>query len=287
MENLISLEMVEKSENQLRRRIFTDIQLNTLKKKLQKKTLNNNEKTYYYKFIKPKIKAMLAFFGKTGMKINGEEYIINNRIPTAIKILKQFKKIHKNKKIMISGSFLFSKKYNDIDVFIFTVYGKKDYIRGNVHVNFLPETALESLFFSSISQISVSNFHYNAKKKFVTDFNNTLQRYEILINNILNSEDYDKELRSFLIDSEYVSKRVVLNPKQLFELRKRIVNCRKKFEILDNILINAFTLSYDRIKLNKLKQRLKKYEKLSQQYEKAKNLSNYINTYKRAIEIAT
>src|SRR3989338_4681496 len=101
MENLISLEMVEESENQLRRRIFTDIQLNTLKKK--------------------------------------------------------FKKIHKNKKIMISGSFLFSKKYNDIDLFIFTVYGKKDYIRGNVHVNFLPETALESLFFSSISQISVSN----------------------------------------------------------------------------------------------------------------------------------
>ena len=53
MENLITLDMVNKNESSLER-IFTSLQLNILKKRLQKKELDANERTYYYKYIKPK-----------------------------------------------------------------------------------------------------------------------------------------------------------------------------------------------------------------------------------------
>jgi hypothetical protein len=282
MENLISLSLIKKNESQLKR-IFTNIQLDILKKKLQKKTLNSNEKTYYYKYIKPKVKAMLLFCNIAEINIQGKEFLLEERIPQATKVLRRVEQMHRKKKIMMSGSFLFSKEYQDIDVFVFVHYKKDDYKKGKLHVNFINESALDSLFFSSLTQVSISNFAYEAKKDFDVKLNDVLQSYELLINHILNKENYEKELRDFLLTIEYVSKGVILNPKQLYDLKNKRIN-KNISGILSGIFINDLPLSYDQSELSRvLKQRIKDYKKLSKEYKQAKNLELYIDTYRQAI----
>ncbi len=285
MENLINLEILETNKELFKSRIFTDIQFNVLKKKLQNKNLNNNEKTYYYKFIKPKIKAMMILFDVKNTLINGKEHMLEERINSALNIIKKLEKKHKNQKIMLSGSFLFNKKYNDIDAFIFTKYNKEDYRKGKIHVNFLPESSLNSLFFCSLSQISISNFTYNINTNFNIEINEIIQKYELLINSSLNKEIDNKLLRDFILETEYLSKNIILNPQQLFSLNNRI--SRKNFGILSEILINALVLSQDKKNLTaKLTGQIKEYKKLLLEYKNAENLPIYINTYTKAIELA-
>ncbi|MBC8500343.1 MAG: hypothetical protein ISS25_01615 [Nanoarchaeota archaeon] len=286
MENLITVEMIKKNENQLKGRIFTQLQLNIIKKKLRKEQLNTNEKTYYYKYIKPKLKAMLSFFNIDEINFKGKENIITERIPKAIRILSKIKQKHKNKKIMISGSFLFNRDYHDIDAFIFTKYNKEDYNKGKLHVNFLPETTIDSLFFNSLSQISISNFSYTPKKEFNIELNHTLKSYELLVNQILNEEEYQKELRTFLLEVEYTSKGVILNPKQLYDLREKTIK-RNTIKVLSNILINTLILSYEKKTLNQnLKQHIKDYKGLLNVYKSSRNLKIYIQTYKQVMTSA-
>lgn len=285
IENLINRDIIKRNESLLVGRIFTQLQISILKKKLGDKSLNNNEKTYYYKFIKPKIRAMMSFFDINGINIKGKEYVIEERIPPALKIVRRIEKKHKNKKIILSGSFLFNKKYTDIDLFIFTKYDKEDYQKGKIHVTFLPESVIDSLFFSSLSQISISNFSYTAKNSLDISLNDILQTYELLINSILNKEDHEKLLRDFILQTEYLSKRVILNPRQLYAIKETLL--KKDVAILSNILINALILSNTKNIKNKLREQIGDYRKLSKDYMNAKNLEVYIETYNKVIELAS
>jgi len=285
MEHLINLQQVENNEDMLKGRIFTEIQLNILKKKLQKKKLNSNEKTYYYKYIKPKLKAMLYFFGINEINISGKEYIIKKRIPKAIEILKRMQKKHKNKKIIISGSFLFNRNYNDIDVFVFTKYNKENYKIGKIDVNFLPESAIDSLFFSSISQISVSNFRFAKKLDFKINIKEVMSLYETLIIFILQKDNYKKELRDLLLRLEYISKKVILNPKQLNEIITNI-NPRKICEIISQTFINNIVFAYKKDIIKVLKKRIETYKEIPKTYPQ-NNINLYLTTYSKAIQYAT
>jgi len=285
MENYLNLGLIKENESLLEGRIFTAMQLDILKKRLQKKTLNSNEKTYYYKFIKPKIRAMMAFFNINEINVNGKELIKESRLKKAIKIIHKLEQKHKGKKIILSGSFLFNKEYSDIDVFIFSKYNKEEYKKGKIHVTFLPESALESLFFSSLYQISVSNFNYTKKSEFAIELNGILQTYELLINTILNREDYEKNLRDFILQTEYISQNVILNPKQLYDTKEKLY--RKNINILSNTFINSLTLSYTtKILKNKLGAQITDYKKLLTEYKTAKNLPIYIDTYLKVISLA-
>ena len=272
MENLIDLGLIEKNTRLFKGRIFTEMQLDILKKRLKKKSLNNNEKTYYYKFIKPKIRAMMAFFNISEIDIQGREFIIENRIKYAIKILGKLERKHKNKKILLTGSFLFNKK--------------EDYQSNKIHVTFLPESTLESLFYNSISQISISNFKHAKKKDFNIALNDILQTYELLINAILNKEDHLKNLRNFILQTEYASKGIILNPKQLYKIKEKLMH--NNLDILSNTFINSLILGYNkRILKQKLKIQINDYKKLSKEYKTANNLSIYIDTYSKVISLAT
>ncbi len=285
MENYLNLELIEQNESLIVKRIFTELQLSILKKKLRRRTLDSNEKTYYYKFIKPKIRAMMTFLDISEINVNGKEFIKEKRLEKAIDIIHKLEQKHKNKKMMISGSFLFKEKYEDIDVFIFSKYNKEDYQNGKIHITFLPESALESLFFSSLSKISISNFKFNNKNDFDIELNMVLQIYELLINAILNKEDYEKNLRDFIILTEYISKGVVLNSKQLHDVKEKIST--KHINILSNILVNSLILSYDKKILNsELKARIADYTKLMKEYKNADNLPIYIDTYSEVISFA-
>jgi hypothetical protein len=203
----------------------------------------------------------------------------------AVKILRKLEQKHKGKKIILSGSFLFNKEYNDIDVFIFSKYDKEDYQKRKIHVTFLPESALDSLFFSSLSKISISNFDYTPKNEFNIELNSVLQIYELLVNTILNEEDYEKNLRDFILQTEFVSKGVVLNPKQLYYVKEKLLN--KRVDILSNNFINSLILSYDVVMLRSaLRTQINDYKKLLTEYKNAKNLNIYIDTYSKVIALA-
>lgn len=285
MENLINLKQLHAAEPLLEKRIFTSLQLDILKKKLRYQPLSRNEKTYYYKFIRPKVRAMFAFSGMEETIAQGKEWMIPERIAKSKQILQQIKKKHKNAKILISGSFLFNQRYKDIDVFIFTKYQKEDYFWKELHVNFLPESALYSLFFSSLCQISLSNFNSEGQKYFSFSLKEILQRYELLINEILNKEDYQKGLRDFLLQIEYLSKKIILNPLQLYTLRKKFSH-RQILSFLQRYLIENLSLNYSKKRLALLRIYLKDYKKLSREYNQSINLQNYIKTYKEVLKLA-
>jgi len=285
MENLLNVEMLEKNRSLLEGRIFTEMQLNILKKRLKHTPLNSNERTYYYKFIKPKIRAMMSFFSIDDINVKGRESIKENHLEEAIKILHKLEQKHKHKKIILSGSFLFNKDYDDIDAFVFSKYDKEDYKKGKVHVSFLPESALDSLFFSSLSQISVSNFIYKSKSDFKIDLNTILQTYELLINSILNKEDHEKNLRDFILQTEYISKNIILNPKQLFDIKENLTS--RNISILSNTFINSLILSYTKKAMtSRLKTQIGDYRKLLIDYKTSKNLPIYIDTYSKVISLA-
>jgi hypothetical protein len=285
MENYLNLKLIEQNESALVNRIFTKMQFNILKKRLQNKTLNSNEKTYYYKFIKPKIRAMMIFFNIAEINIRGQEFIITSRLEKAINIIHKLEQKHKNQKIILSGSFLFNNDYNDIDVFVFSKYDKKDYQKGKIHVTFLKESALESLFFNSLCKISVSNFNYTTQNTFNIPLDNLFQTYELLINAILNKEEYKKNLRDFILQTEYVSSGVILNPKQLYTITHKFSS--KKITILSNKFINSLTLGYtNKILKTKLQTQVNEYKNLLLEYKTAKNLPIYIDTYSKVISLA-
>ena len=286
MENPISLKELKENEPLLKKHIFTTLQLKVLKKKIKQQKLNSNEKTYYYKFIKPKVKALLAFSNREESIICGKEFIIPERIIQARKLLQQMQRKYKTAKILISGSFLFNQEFRDIDVFVFTKYHKEDYHWKKVQVSFLPESALNSLFFSSLCQISLSNFVPEAQKEFTISLKETLQTYELLVNEIINKEDYQIKLREFLLQIEYLSKRLILNPQQLYFLRKKFTQHKIPL-LLQRYLAENLALSYSKTELSLLKVYLKDYQKLSKEYKESANLHNYIHAYREALELAS
>ena len=286
MENLITLKQLQQNEHLLLKHIYTHLQLKILKKKIQHKLLDSNEKTYYYKFIKPKMKALLAFSGTEDIIIQNKELMIPERIMEAKRILQQMQRKHKTANILISGSFLFHKKFQDIDVFIFTKYHKEDYRWKKIQVNFLPESALDSLFFSSLCQISLSNFIPEPRKEFTISLKEALQTYEMLVNEIINKENYQIKLREFLLQTEYLSKKVILNPQQLYLLRKKF-NQNKILLLLQKYFAENLALNYPKKELIPLKTYLKDYQKLSKEYKESVNLNYYICTYQEALELAS
>lgn len=280
------LKNVKASELLLKGRLFTKIQYSIIEKKLQHKALDKNEQTYYYRFIRPKLRAMMALFNIGEINMQGKEHMIPERAAKAAVVIKMLERRHKKKKIIISGSFLFNERYSDIDAFILTKYDKEDYRKGAVHVNFLPESALDSLFFSSLCQISVSNFSYTAKTLFDVKLGDLLQAYELLVSSILNKEDYENSLRDFVLKAEYVSRGVVLNPKQLYHLKEKLMH--KNVSVLSNVLIDSLALSYTTAVLKeKLAAQIEDYRRLLAEYKSARNLPVYIDTYSRVMELAS
>ena len=120
--------------------------------------------------------------------------MLKERIEKAIKILKKQSRKHRNKRILITGSFLLNKRYNDIDVFIITKKELDDKKEGKVHINYLPENIETSLFFASLSRMCISNFFIDTKvHKEKVDLSDLIKNYEEIVLFILNKENFKGE----------------------------------------------------------------------------------------------
>ncbi len=269
-------EIISKSKELIQAKIFTKKQITVVKKKLQGEKLTLTERTYYYKFIRPKIIAILP---SEEIYINGN--VRSKRIEPAKKILEKIQRKHRRQKIILSGSYLFSKKYNDIDVFVISKYDKADYQKGKIHVSFLQESALDSLFFSSLAKISISNFKIEEKPQSLS-LKNVLATYELLINEILNKEDYSSTLRIFLLQVEYFSKETILTPQQLSNLAARISTIAH----LSRYLVNGLVIACSKRDFLQLHQEINNYLKLKEDYKNSSNIPIYVQTYQEVLKLA-
>ena len=286
LENHLTLENLNNAKPYLVPYVFSQNYFNILKARLRNKKLSDNERYYYNHFIKKKLQGMCELFEITD-EITGKEFIRKDRLKKAISLLKKYSRKHKNMKILISGSFLFSDKFNDIDIFIISKYNKEDYRDGRIHVNYLSEDVEKTLFFKSISAISVANFKFD-KVQIEEEIKaeDILHLYEIVTLLIMQKDSYLPELRDLLLRMEYTSNRVALNSMQLKTAADRIISSKNPIKLINKYVIAKIISSYNVVVLRKaLKKFIEKNsipEKGQKMYE---NWKIYNQTYKEALEV--
>jgi len=139
--------------------VFTRKQISVLKLYKSNAKLSNADKKALYTSIKKKLAALQLLFSENETKeysLNGSEKMIHSRRREAQKLINIYSKA--GGKVFISGSFLYSKEYSDIDIFILRDRGYKEEWDGNNHIIFLTKKKLADPIFQSAAMISVSNF---------------------------------------------------------------------------------------------------------------------------------
>lgn len=288
--NNLNIERLENAKQHLVPHVFTENYFRILKAKLKNKQLSYNEQYYYNHFIKKKLQGMMELFDIGGkMNISNKSIIKKDRITKAISLIKEYSRKHKNMKILISGSFLYKEEYNDIDIFILSKYDKEDYKDGKVHVNFLPADIENTLFFKSLSAISVANFAFDesaVEEKFTPA--DILHLYEVAILLIMQNDEYTAELRELILRAEYTAYKIILDSRELKEITDKIKRSKKPIKVLNKYII-AKIINFST--LTAVKKVLHEFIKKNKMPEKGKevypNWKIYNQTYREAMEVVT
>jgi len=282
-EKMISVERLKEAKRYLVPYILSENYYGILKKKLAERPLSANEKYYYSHFIRKKLLGMIELFGFDEM-IDGKVFIRKDRLRKAAYLLRRYSRIHKGMKILVSGSFLYSNDYNDIDIFIISKYDKEDYRDGKVHINYLPIDVEKTLFFSSIRSISISNFDALFSNPKKIEINDLLHSYEVVVLLMLQKDDYLQELRYLILNLEYLSSSVILNSMQLKAGTDKIMSSKNPVKVISKYLSAKIIGAYSR---KELQIALKRFicKNLKPESKASENWKVYNNAYKEALEI--
>lgn len=214
--------------------IFTSNQINIIKKYISSIKLNNSEKKSLYTSINKKLKALnLLYENEENLYIRGNPL----RIEEAKEIIKSFK----GEKVFIAGSFLFSKNYNDIDIFILRKKGYKEVIKDKFHIVYLTEKKLSEAFFQSTAMISISNFNtvrkYNYKIPFLHEIMSLYHESYIQIKN----KDIKKEaVREIIFKYNLFVNKRLLDPLDL----KKEISIKELDLMFKELCKNLFSKKY-------------------------------------------
>lgn len=197
--------------------IFTKKQFDILKKYNANTKLLNAEKKSLYTSIKKKMEA-LNLFSREEKKgeyfINNPNKILPNRLIEAKKLISIYSKDYE--KVFISGSFLFSRTYHDIDIFIIRKRGYKEEWDGNKHIIFITENKLTDSVFQSTSLISVSNFIIPQKiKRKKPQLSELMTLYHEAVIEHIQKETKLESIRRLIFDYNLFCHNRLLNPKEL------------------------------------------------------------------------
>ncbi|MEK6920425.1 MAG: hypothetical protein AABX82_00970 [Nanoarchaeota archaeon] len=234
--------------------------------------LTNTEKTYFYSTIKKKIEALQVL--KEEWHIKG-----NNMIPERVEAAKHIlKELHKEK-AFISGSFLYAKQYNDIDIFI---VGKrrKQYREEKKDFIYITKEDLKKPQIYSTLQYSIANFTPEEITPIIKrpEVDGILFSYQLAINEILDNDD-QKTIREIIFVYYMLTKAQVLNSYETYLIFKEIKNksVKEKIEYVNemirNILLQSFSKRYMYEEMISFK---KGIENIKEEYKRAKNLPIYI-----------
>lgn len=236
------LNKVVEQRNLLVPSLFTDRQISVIQKYLHHDPLNSTEKAYFYSAIKRKIDALNAL--KEEFYITGED-MLPERIEQAKQILKELNQ----PKAFISGSFLFSKNYNDIDIYI---VGKrrKSYHLEKKHFTYIRESDMQNPLFISAANYSVATSKLQTKALIKREaFGEIFFIYQWVINQILDKED-QKEIRNLVFQYYLQVQKKILDARELeiiFQEMRALPDEKKIKEInliTRNILMTTFSPKY-------------------------------------------
>ena len=285
--NYLTIQKLQKAKPHLVPYIFTENYFQILKAKLAKKRLTSNEQYYYNHFIKKKLQGMMELF-EIKENISSKALIRKDRLKKAISLIKKYSRKHKCMKILLSGSFLYQEKYNDIDIFVISKYNKEDYRDGAVHINFLPADIEKTLFFKSISSISVANFVSDTALDEKFTLADLLHVYEVVILLIMQKDNYLTELRELVLKAEYISNKVILDSIQLRIIVNKIMKSKNAIKFLNKYIVAKIINSSTPLVIKKT---LHKFIEKNQIPEKGQalypNWKIYNQTYQEVIEVVT
>lgn len=203
--------------------IFTERQFDVLARYSSGLALSNAEKKALYTSIKRKTEALSALHRerKGGYYIYGSQEMIPSRLEEAKRLIDEYSEKHA--RIFISGSFLFSKEFGDIDIFIMREKGYKEIMENSMHLVFLPEKRLSDAVFQSASLISVSNFmipRKTVKKK--PSLSGLMSIYHEAVIESMKKEKKPEAIRNLIFYHGLFCRNKLIDPKELRERSERI-----------------------------------------------------------------
>jgi len=287
----INLEYFKEIKKDIVPTLFTKHQFNLINKKFSDKKMTQSEKNEFSRTISKKMKAVNKILKKETKNrfIYGKEKIIQDRLKQAYEYLHKFSRKFKNKHIIITGSFLYSKKYNDIDIFIISKYEKEDYNLGRYHINYFTEDVCNSLFFKSITKLCISNKEippYPLKEKI--DMDTFISLYQELFNDLDNNlKGTKKTLREFLLQAHFISNASIPDSLDLKNEVDNIIKLKNPKEIIKNLFVNTILIGVDKKKaLIMMKYMVSSYNELMKRYKQHKSYYlDVVDAFKKVILI--
>lgn len=225
--------------------LFTEHQFCLIEKKQSGQKMTASEKNEFSRAVSRKMNAINKILGRErAFFVYGREKIRKGRLKQAIGYLKFFSRKFKNKHVLLAGSFLYSEKYNDIDVFIVSKYEKDDYWSGKFHINYLAEGVYHSLFFASLRQLCISNKRivgYELNEKISLD--TFISLYQELFNDLdRHFKGVKQTLREFLLQAAFVGNSAVPDSLCLAQQIDFLLKTKKPKEAVKKIFVNAVVL---------------------------------------------
>ncbi len=255
--------------------LFTEHQFKLIEKKLTNKKMTPSEKNEFSRAISKKMNAINKIMEKeaNNISIYGKEKIRKERKNYAIKYLKEFSKKFKNKHILISGSFLYKEKYNDIDVFVVSKYEKEDYKIKEFHINYLTEDVYNSLFFASIKKLCISNKKiesYSIKEKINID--TFISIYQELFNDLDRKfKGVKTTLREFLLQAKFIEKSPIPDSLELTQQIESILKLKKPKTIIKKLFVNSIIIGITSKKaIITMKHMINSYKDIIKEYKQHK-----------------
>jgi len=258
--------------------IISEKQMAVIQKVLARSRLTRTEYNYLYNGIKKKMKALdLLAERETSLYFyNIPEDILPERKQKAAEILSELKA--KGTDAFISGSFLFSAAYNDIDIFMISNKHKEEH-KENFHYINIKQKDLEKPVFYSAAKSCISNFDIMlpAAKIKKLHFEQALNSYQEAVINILENEDI-KHLKGLIADYSAYNLKKILNSSELNAEFRKFTEREDKIklisELIKELILDNFNKNYILIKLGR-------YVKMLEGDIKNTKLNDHLKIYKK------
>jgi len=293
LQQTLNLTYLEQIKLEIVPDLFTEHQFNLIKKKLKNQQLSNSEKNEFSRAISKRIKAIYTLMNCPfeNIFIYGKEKMLPQRLNEAKLLLKRYQRIFRNKHILITGSFLYSKKYKDIDIFVITDHEKEDYNEGKVHINHFTKEVYHSLFFESVRRLCISNKEiFPERVEENVSAETFISLYQELFNDIdQHPQGLKQTLREYLLQSVHLSYAPIPDSQELKQQSDKILEQEDKNrkELIKNIFFQTLII-HNRKKISKILPSISKsYQDLIKYYpQHQEHYQTMINTFQKVIDFA-
>ncbi len=269
--------------------LFTARQFEILLNKASNNQLTATEQVYFSRSISPKIKALQSFLPSQNYYVLGSDHILPERKIAARKLLKTLERNHKGLRILITGSFLYSKKHEDIDVFLISAYEKEDFVSQGIHYNYLTPDIAGTIFFASLAKLSISNFNSSISVTEKIELSRVISLYQEVMKDIRenNRNWLKRDLRDFLLETTYRREGLVLDSLQLRNRIKRILAFKNPVPLLTQVFVQTLLLGFTLQQVREASQQMiSSYRELQKEYLSA-DYSLLIHSFTEVLQCAT